>query len=171
MLEVSVTRLDPEVPLPSYAHPGDAGCDLVTTDRRGGRAGGAVVLPTGISLALPEGYAAFVHPRSGLAAHHGVGIVNSPGTIDAGDRGEVKVILVNHDLREPVRLRRLDRWPSSSSNGSSRSPGVRPAPCPTRPAATAGMALRAATRPRRQKVDEKCSDARSPRPRTSRTTR
>jgi dUTP pyrophosphatase len=109
MLEVSVTRLDPEVPLPSYAHPGDAGCDLVTTVDADVAPGERVVLPTGIALALPEGYAAFVHPRSGLAAHHGVGIVNSPGTIDAGYRGEVKVILVNHDRTQPVRLRRLDR--------------------------------------------------------------
>jgi dUTP pyrophosphatase len=109
MLEVSVTRLDPEVPLPAYAHPGDAGCDLVTTVDAEVKPGERIVLPTGIALALPEGYAAFVHPRSGLAAHHGVGIVNSPGTNDAGYRGEVKVILVNHDLSEPVRLRRLDR--------------------------------------------------------------
>jgi dUTP pyrophosphatase len=109
MLEVSVTRLDPEVPLPAYAHPGDAGCDLVTTVDVEVKPGERVVLPTGIALALPEGYAAFVHPRSGLAANHGVGIVNSPGTIDAGYRGEVKVILVNHDPTESVRLRRLDR--------------------------------------------------------------
>ena len=109
MLEVSVTRLDPEVPLPAYAHPGDAGCDLVTTVDAEVKPGERVVLPTGIAMALPEGYAAFVHPRSGLAAKHGVGIVNSPGTIDAGYRGEVKVILVNHDPAEPVRLRRLDR--------------------------------------------------------------
>jgi dUTP pyrophosphatase len=109
MLEVSVTRLDPEVPLPAYAHPGDAGCDLVTTVDAEVKPGERMVLPTGIALALPEGYAAFVHPRSGLAANHGVGIVNSPGTIDAGYRGEVKVILVNHDPAEPVRLRRLDR--------------------------------------------------------------
>lgn len=109
MLEVSVTRLDPEVPLPAYAHPGDAGCDLVTTVDADVPPGERVVLPTGIALALPEGYAAFVHPRSGLAAQHGVGIVNSPGTIDAGYRGEVKVILVNHDRTAPVRLKRLDR--------------------------------------------------------------
>ena len=109
MLEVSVTRLDPDVPLPAYAHPGDAGCDLVTTVDAELAPGERAVLPTGIALALPEGYAAFVHPRSGLAAHHGVGIVNSPGTVDAGYRGEIKVILVNHDLTQPVRLRRLDR--------------------------------------------------------------
>lgn len=109
MLEVSVTRLDPEVPLPAYARPGDAGCDLVTTVDVVLQPGERVSVPTGIAVALPEGYGAFVHPRSGLAAHHGVGIVNSPGTIDAGYRGEVKVILVNHDPAAPVHLRRLDR--------------------------------------------------------------
>ncbi len=109
MLEVAVVRLDPEVPLPSYARPGDAGCDLVTTVDADIPPGQRVQLPTGISLALPEGFAAFVHPRSGLAAHHGVGLVNGPGTIDAGYRGEVTVVLINHDLRETVHLRRLDR--------------------------------------------------------------
>ena len=109
MLEVRVTRLDPDVPLPSYAHPGDAGCDLVTTVDVDLQPGERAMVPTGIALALPEGYAAFVHPRSGLAAHHGVSIVNSPGTIDAGYRGEVKVILVNHDPAATVHLRRLDR--------------------------------------------------------------
>ena len=109
MVEVAVVRLDPDVPLPSYARPGDAGCDLVTTVDADVPPGERVVLPTGISLALPEGFAAFVHPRSGLASQHGVGLVNAPGTIDAGYRGELKVVLVNHDPREPVRLRRLDR--------------------------------------------------------------
>lgn len=102
-------RLDPEVPLPAYARSGDAGCDLVTTVDAAVAPGERVVLPTGIALAVPEGYAAFVHPRSGLAAHHGVGLVNAPGTIDAGYRGEVLVILINHDPRETVHLRRLDR--------------------------------------------------------------
>jgi dUTP pyrophosphatase len=109
VLDVAVRRLDPQVPLPGYAHPGDAGCDLVTTVDAVVPPGERVVLPTGIAVALPEGYAAFVHPRSGLAAHHGVGLVNAPGTIDAGYRGEVKVVLINHDPREPLRLRRLDR--------------------------------------------------------------
>jgi dUTP pyrophosphatase len=109
VLDVAVRRLDPDVPLPAYAHPGDAGCDLVTTLDAEVPPGERVVLPTGLALALPEGYAAFVHPRSGLAAHHGVGLVNGPGTVDAGYRGEIQVVLVNHDLREPVRLRRLDR--------------------------------------------------------------
>ena len=108
-LDVAVCRLDPGVPLPVYARPGDAGCDLVTTVDADVAPGERVVLPTGIAMALPDGYAAFVHPRSGLAAHHGVGLVNAPGTIDAGYRGEIKVILVNHDPRETVRLRRLDR--------------------------------------------------------------
>ncbi|MCW2500284.1 MAG: deoxyuridine 5-triphosphate nucleotidohydrolase [Frankiales bacterium] len=108
-LEVAVQRLDPDVPLPAYARPGDAGCDLVTTVDADVAPGERVVLPTGIALALPEGYAGFVHPRSGLAAHHGVGLVNAPGTIDAGYRGEIQVILVNHDPRETVHLRRLDR--------------------------------------------------------------
>lgn len=109
MLEVSVRRLDPEVPLPGYAHPGDAGCDLVTTQDADVPPGERRVLPTGLSIALPAGYAAFVHPRSGLAARHGVGLVNGPGTIDAGYRGEISVIVINHDVREVLRLRRMDR--------------------------------------------------------------
>ena len=108
-LPVPIRRLDPEVPLPSYAHPGDAGCDLVTTVDVELAPGERALLPTGLAIALPVGYAAFVHPRSGLAAHHGVGLVNAPGTIDAGYRGEIKVVLINHDPRETVRLRRLDR--------------------------------------------------------------
>lgn len=108
-LEIAVTRLDPEVPLPTYARPGDAGCDLVTTVDAEIAPGERAVLPTGIAVALPEGYAGFVHPRSGLAAHHGVGLVNAPGTIDAGYRGEITVIVINHDPRETVHLRRLDR--------------------------------------------------------------
>jgi dUTP pyrophosphatase len=109
LLNVAVRRLDPEVPLPSYAQPGDAGCDLVTTIDADVAPGERVMLPTGIAIALPAGYAGFVHPRSGLAAHHGVGLVNGPGTLDAGYRGEIKVLLINHDPRETVHLRRLDR--------------------------------------------------------------
>jgi dUTP pyrophosphatase len=108
-LLVDVVRLDPEVPLPTYARVGDAGCDLVTTVDVELAPGERALLPTGIAVALPEGYAAFVHPRSGLAVRHGVGLVNAPGTIDAGYRGEIKVILVNHDRHETVRLRRFDR--------------------------------------------------------------
>lgn len=108
-VQVLVRRLDPDVPLPAYAHPGDAGADLVTTVDLELGPGERALVPTGIAIALPEGYAAFVHPRSGLAARLGVGIVNAPGTVDAGYRGEVKVVLVNHDLRAPVRLARGDR--------------------------------------------------------------
>ena len=109
MVEVAVRRLDPDVPLPAYAREGDAGCDLVTTIDVELGPGERMLVPTGIAVALPVGYAAFVHPRSGLAVDHGVGLVNAPGTIDAGYRGELKVALVNHDPRETVRLRRLDR--------------------------------------------------------------
>lgn len=106
---VLVRRLDPEVALPAYQHPGDAGADLVTTVDAVIAAGERVALPTGLALALPEGYAAFIHPRSGLALHLGVGMVNAPGTVDAGYRGEVKVILINMDPRETVVLRRGER--------------------------------------------------------------
>ncbi|MFC5634482.1 dUTP diphosphatase [Streptomyces bullii] len=108
-LEVLVRRVDPDVPLPTYAHPGDAGADLRTTEACALGPGERAVLPTGVSVALPEGYAAFVHPRSGLAARCGVALVNAPGTVDAGYRGEIKVIVVNLDPREPVRFERFDR--------------------------------------------------------------
>ena len=108
-VDVLVRRIDPDIALPSYAHPGDAGVDLVTTVRAEVAPGERVLLPTGIAIALPEGYAAFVHPRSGLAVRYGVSLVNAPGTIDAGYRGEIAVSLVNLDPREPVVLRRGDR--------------------------------------------------------------
>ena len=104
-----VVRLDPDLPLPSYAHPGDAGADLVTAEDVTLRPGERALVRTGIALAVPEGYVALVHPRSGLAARHGLSIVNTPGTIDAGYRGEVKVLLVNLDPAEPIELRRGDR--------------------------------------------------------------
>jgi dUTP pyrophosphatase len=108
-VQVPVRRLDPELPLPAYAHHDDAGADLVTAVDVEIAPGERVVVPTGTAVALPEGYAGFVHPRSGLAARSGIGIVNAPGTIDAGYRGEIKVILINHDLSTPVRLQRGDR--------------------------------------------------------------
>jgi len=108
-LPVLVQRLDEELPLPAYAHPGDAGADLVTAVDAELGPGERAVLPTGIAIALPEGYAAFVHPRSGLAARFGVTLVNSPGTIDTGYRGEIKVIVINHDSTRPVSFRRGDR--------------------------------------------------------------
>ena len=92
-----VVRLDPDLPLPAYAHPGDAGADLVTTVDVTLQPGERALVPTGIAMAVPEGYVALVHPRSGLAARHGLSIVNTPGTIDAGYRGEIKVLLINHD--------------------------------------------------------------------------
>ena len=104
-----VLRLDPDLPLPAYAHPGDAGADLVTAVDVTLRPGERALVPTGIAMAVPAGYVALVHPRSGLAARHGLSIVNTPGTIDAGYRGEVKVLLVNHDPSEPIELRRGDR--------------------------------------------------------------
>jgi dUTP pyrophosphatase len=106
---ILVHRLDPDVPLPTYAHPGDAGADLVTTVDASLAPGERAVLPTGLSIALPDGFAAFVHARSGLAARCGVALVNAPGTIDAGYRGEIKVILVNLDPVLPVRFARGDR--------------------------------------------------------------
>jgi dUTP pyrophosphatase len=108
-LPVAVVRLDRGLPLPSYAHPGDAGADLMTAVDLTLAPGERALVPTGISIALPEGYVALVHPRSGLAARHGLSIVNTPGTIDAGYRGEIKVLLVNHDPGEPVELHRGDR--------------------------------------------------------------
>jgi dUTP pyrophosphatase len=108
-LPVQVVRLDTDLPLPSYAHPGDAGADLLTSVDVSLAPGERCLVPTGIALAVPTGYVALVHPRSGLAAKHGLSIVNTPGTIDAGYRGEIKVLLVNHDLHEPIELRRGDR--------------------------------------------------------------
>lgn len=108
-VDVLVRRLDPSVPLPTYAHPGDAGADLVTTEDVELAPGERVLVGTGLAVALPDGYAAFVQPRSGLAHRLGVSIVNSPGTVDAGYRGEIKVLLVNHDPRETAVLRRGDR--------------------------------------------------------------
>ena len=108
-LAVQVLRLDADLPLPAYAHPGDAGADLLTTVDVSLAPGERAMVPTGVAIALPEGYVALVHPRSGLAARHGLSIVNSPGTVDAGYRGEIKVMLINLDPREPIELRRGDR--------------------------------------------------------------
>jgi dUTP pyrophosphatase len=108
-VEVLITRLDPGVPLPVYAHPGDAGADLVTTVDVHLEPGERALVPTGVAIALPDGFVALVHPRSGLAARFGVSIVNAPGTVDAGYRGEISVLLVNLDPSQPVHLRRGDR--------------------------------------------------------------
>jgi len=108
-VEVLLLRLDPELPAPSYAHEADAGADLVSAIDVDLAPGERTVVPTGTAIALPPGYAAFVHPRSGLAARCGMGLVNAPGTIDAGYRGEIQVIVINHDPRESIRLARGDR--------------------------------------------------------------
>jgi dUTP pyrophosphatase len=109
MVEVSITRLDADLPLPAYAKPGDAGADLLTTIDVTLAPGERALVPTGIAIALPPGYAAFVHPRSGLALKHGLSVVNTPGTIDSGYRGEIAVLLVNHDLHKPISISRGDR--------------------------------------------------------------
>ncbi|MFC0625382.1 dUTP diphosphatase [Kribbella deserti] len=109
MTEVLIQRLDPDLPLPAYAHPGDAGADLVATTEVTLKPGERALVGTGVAIALQDGYAAFVHPRSGLAAKHGVTLVNAPGTIDAGYRGEIKVCLINLDPAAEVTLHRGDR--------------------------------------------------------------
>lgn len=108
-ITVLVQCLDPAAPPPRYALPGDAGADIITTVDAMLAPGERAVLPTGIAIAVPEGYAAFVHPRSGLAARAGLSLVNAPGTIDAGYRGEIKVIAINLDPVSPLVLSRGDR--------------------------------------------------------------
>ena len=110
MIDVPLRRLDPDLPLPAYAHPGDAGADLVARESvvlepGGGRA----LVPTGVAIALPDGYAGFIQPRSGLALRHGVTCLNTPGLIDCGYRDELKVLLVNTDPTEPYKVQRGDR--------------------------------------------------------------
>jgi dUTP pyrophosphatase len=109
-IPVDVVRLDPDLPLPSYSRDGDAGLDLLA--REDGvvpAAGGRLVMPTGIATAIPAGHAGFVLPRSGLAAKHGITVVNAPGLIDAGYRGEVKVVLLNTDPTADYTIHRGDR--------------------------------------------------------------
>lgn len=108
-VDVLVVRLDAGMPLPARAHPGDAGADLCTAVDVELGPGERAVVPTGLAIALPDGYAAFIHPRSGLAADYGVTLVNTPGTVDAGYRGEIKVIMFNTDRSNPVRFTRGDR--------------------------------------------------------------
>jgi len=108
-VEVLIKRLDPDLPIPQRANPGDAGNDLYLTADVDLQPGQRVTVGTGVCIALPDGYAGFVHPRSGLASRHGLTIVNAPGTVDAGYRGEIKVVLLNTDAEHPVQLRRGDR--------------------------------------------------------------
>jgi dUTP pyrophosphatase len=108
-VDVLVVRLDADLPLPSYAHPGDAGLDLLAAADVDVAPAQRVLVPTGVAIALPDGYAAFIHPRSGLAIREGLTVANAPGTVDAGYRGEVKVALVNLDPESTVSVRRGDR--------------------------------------------------------------
>ena len=108
-LQVLITRLDESIPLPVYAKGGDAGADIVSRIDITLNPGERALVPTGISIALPDGYAAFVHPRSGLAIKHGVTMVNAPGTVDAGFRGELHCIMINHDPKESITFKKGDR--------------------------------------------------------------
>ncbi|MFE7800123.1 dUTP diphosphatase [Nocardia sp. NPDC057440] len=106
---IPLLRLDPGIPMPARAHHGDAGVDLCTTEDVILEPGERVLVGTGVAVALPVGTVGLIHPRSGLAAKTGLSVVNTPGTVDAGYRGEIKVCLINHDLRTPIELRRGDR--------------------------------------------------------------
>ena len=108
-LQVLITRLDPSIPLPVYAKGGDAGADIVTRIDVTLQPGERALVPTGIAIALPDGYVALVHPRSGLAIKHGVTMVNAPGTVDAGYRGELQCIMINHDAKEAITFHKGDR--------------------------------------------------------------
>lgn len=105
---LDVRRLDPDLPLIAYAHPGDAGLDLLAADTTSLAPGQRALIPCGIAVAVPDGHVGLVNPRSGLAVDHGVTVVNGPGTIDAGYRGELKVLLINHGT-EPVEVRHGQR--------------------------------------------------------------
>lgn len=110
LLDVPIVRLDPDLPLPSYARVGDAGADLVARERAVIAAGGGrALVPTGVAVAIPEGYAGFVLPRSGLALRHGVTCLNTPGLIDSGYRDELRVVLVNTDPSTAYTVERGDR--------------------------------------------------------------
>jgi dUTP pyrophosphatase len=108
-VQVLITRLDPSIPLPVYAKGGDAGADIVTRIDVTLQPGERALVPTGIAIALPDGYVALVHPRSGLAIKHGVTMVNAPGTVDAGYRGELQCIMINHDPKHAITFHKGDR--------------------------------------------------------------
>ena len=109
LVDVMIRRLDPDLPVPAYSHPGDAGADLYAAIDAEIPPGGRELVPTGVAVALPEGYVGLVHPRSGLAARLGVTVLNAPGTVDAGYRGEILVNLVNHDPARVAKIARGDR--------------------------------------------------------------
>ena len=106
---VQIQRIDKGLPLPEYARAGDAGMDVYSTIECTLAPGARAIIPIGIAIALPEGFVCFAHPRSGLAAKHGISIVNAPGTIDSGYRGEIKIILINTDAKETFEIQRGDR--------------------------------------------------------------
>lgn len=108
-MKVLIKKLDLNLPTPKYAKAGDAGVDVYSAIDCEIAPGQRALVPTGIAISLPDGYAAFAHPRSGLAIKYGVGIVNAPGTIDAGYRGEIQMILINHDLEQSFSIKRGDR--------------------------------------------------------------
>lgn len=108
-VHILLRKLDDDLPTPRYEHPGDAGADLVAAHDVAIAPGERALVGTGVSIALPYGYVGLVHPRSGLAARHGITVLNAPGTVDAGYRGEIKVNLINLDPRETVRIVRGDR--------------------------------------------------------------
>lgn len=108
-IEVQIKRLDKDLPIPQYAKSGDAGVDIYARIDCTLAPGQRAMVPTGIAIALPDGYVCFAHPRSGLAAKHGISIVNAPGTIDAGYRGEVQIILINTDTQHTFEIKRGDR--------------------------------------------------------------
>ena len=108
-LRVLIQRLDKDLPLPQYAKPGDAGLDVYARIDCTLAPGARALVPTGIAIALPEGYVCLAHPRSGLAVKHGISIVNTPGTIDSGYRGEIQINLINHDLQNSFEIKRGDR--------------------------------------------------------------
>ena len=108
-MRLPIKRLDPSVPLPRYARPDDAGLDLYAAETAVLKPGERALVPTGLAIAIPRGYAGLVMPRSGLALRHGVTVLNAPGLIDAGYRGELKVLLINHDETTTVTLARGER--------------------------------------------------------------
>jgi dUTP pyrophosphatase len=108
-ISVPVQRLDPDLPLPSYSHPGDAGADIYSAEDAEIGPGERKLVRTGIAIALPEGFVGLVHPRSGMAVKLGVTVLNAPGTVDAGYRGEILVNLVNHDPHQIAKISRGDR--------------------------------------------------------------
>lgn len=108
-MKILVTRMDETIPMPKYAKSGDAGADLISNIDTVVYPEERVVIPTGLALAIPEGYVGLIHPRSGLALNSGISIVNTPGTVDSGYRGEIKVILINHDKWKKFEIKRGDR--------------------------------------------------------------